>query len=232
MRWLKRNLRGNPVWVRLDDAGQPAVDGEGRVEVLYKLAPGAKVYRASPRNLEAVAGAKDEVRELAIDLQAAAASPTASASPRAGVGRSKAPAPAGARPTADSIIIYTDGACTGNPGPMGLGVVIVDRGQRRELSEYLGTGTNNIAELTAILRALQAIPADQRDRAVFVHSDSAYSIGLLTQGWKAKANQELVAELRALCARFADLHFVKVKGHSGVPENERADQLATGAIRR
>jgi ribonuclease HI len=113
---------------------------------------------------------------------------------------------------------------------MGLGVVLVDRGKIHEISEYLGNGTNNIAELTAIQRALEAVPPDQREREVVIHADSAYAIGLLTQGWKAKANQALVAELRALAAGFPRLRFVKVKGHAGIPLNERADQLATGAI--
>src|SRR5205814_508608 len=71
---------------------------------------------------------------------------------------------------ANAIHVWTDGACEGNPGPAGLGVVIIDGGEHRELSEYLGQGTNNIAELTAILRGLESI-AD-RKRPVIVYSDS------------------------------------------------------------
>ncbi len=67
---------------------------------------------------------------------------------------------------------------------------------------------------------------------MIVYSDSAYSIGLLSQAWKAKANVELVEKLRALCRQFSDLRFVKVAGHSGVPLNERTDQLVGEAIRR
>lgn len=129
-----------------------------------------------------------------------------------------------------ALHVYTDGACTGNPGPMGLGVVVLDLSgepARRELSEYLGVGTNNIAELTAILRGLQVLP---RDRQVVVYSDSSYAIGLLSQNWKAKANQELVAALRQLLREFPAVHFVKVAGHAGVPENERCDELARAAI--
>ena len=113
---------------------------------------------------------------------------------------------------------------------MGLGVVVLDltgEPARRELSEYLGVGTNNIAELTAILRGLQVLP---RDRPVVVYSDSSYAIGLLSQNWKAKANQELVAALRRLLREFPAVHFVKVAGHAGVPENERCDELARAAI--
>jgi ribonuclease HI len=112
---------------------------------------------------------------------------------------------------------------------MGIGVVILDGRERRELSEYLGVGTNNIAELTAIVRALQECP---RDRPIVLHSDSSYALGLLGKGWRAKANQELVEDLRALARNFADLRLVKVAGHAGVSENERCDQLARAAIAR
>lgn len=145
-------------------------------------------------------------------------------------GKSKAPPHAGSRHPESALHVYTDGACTGNPGPMGLGVVVLDLTgalARRELSEYLGVGTNNIAELTAILRGLQVLP---RDRPVVVYSDSSYAIGLLSQNWKAKANQELVASLRLLLREFPAVHFVKVAGHAGVPENERCDELARAAI--
>ena len=130
----------------------------------------------------------------------------------------------------NAIHVWTDGACTGNPGPAGLGVVIVDGETKTEISEFLGDGTNNIAELSAILRGLQRVT--DKARPVIVYSDSAYSIGLLTQSWKAKANVDLVEELRAVCREFADLRFVKVAGHSGIPLNERTDQLAREAIVR
>jgi ribonuclease HI len=67
---------------------------------------------------------------------------------------------------------------------------------------------------------------------VLVYSDSAYSIGLLTQAWKAKANKELVEKLRETCREFSDLRFVEVAGHAGIPLNERVDQLARDAIVR
>jgi ribonuclease HI len=109
-------------------------------------------------------------------------------------------------------------------------VILGDGPGQREISEYLGEATNNIAELTAILRGLQAV--SDRTRPVIVYSDSAYSIGLLTQSWKAKKNVELVDELRALARTFRDLRFVKVAGHAGIALNERVDQLATGAVSR
>jgi ribonuclease HI len=136
----------------------------------------------------------------------------------------------------NAVHVYTDGACTGNPGPMGIGVVLLDpladptaNQTRRELSEFLGFGTNNIAELTAILRGLQLCP---RNRPVVIYSDSAYAIGLLSQSWKAKANAELVAELRQLVRVFPTVRFVKVKGHSGDVENDRCDELARRATKQ
>ncbi len=129
-----------------------------------------------------------------------------------------------------TVHVWTDGACSGNPGPMGIGVVLISGELRKEISEYLGTGTNNVAELTAIQRGLEALKV--RDRPIVVYSDSAYAIGLLSKGWKAKANTELVARIRALCANFPRLSFQKVSGHAGVPENERCDELARQAVER
>ena len=129
-----------------------------------------------------------------------------------------------------TVHVWTDGACSGNPGPMGIGVVLLSGELRKEISEYLGVGTNNIAELTAIQRGLEALKV--RDRPVVVYSDSSYAIGLLSKGWKAKANTELVLQIRALCAKFSRLSFQKVSGHAGVPENERCDELARQAVER
>jgi ribonuclease HI len=199
MPWVSRLLRGDRVWVKVGANGQPVAGADGRVDILYKN--GGKVYRAALRNLEPDPN------------------PVALPDEEASVGA----------PPGDAVIVYTDGACTGNPGPMGIGVVIVDGKERKELSEYLGMGTNNIAELTAIERALESCP---RDRTVIVHSDSSYALGLLGKNWKAKANQELVARLRKLASQFRDVRWVKVAGHAGVPENERCDQLATGAIKK
>ena len=183
------------------------------MEIIYKAEPGAKTYRAAARNLSDAAG------EL-IELEAGA---PAEKKPKAAVGVT-AQVPEGA------IHVWTDGGANPNPGPAGIGVVIVDGEQKKELSEFLGHGTNQIAELTAILRGLQEI--GDRARPVVVYSDSAYSIGLLTQNWKAKANVELVEKLRAMCRQFADLRFVKVAGHAGIALNERVDQLAGAAILR
>jgi ribonuclease HI len=211
MPWMPHRLRDSDVWARVDTAGTLVKDNDGRVEVIYKPAPGAKVYRAGARNLTALAGppVEVEVGERAADSSKSAPQVAAPVNP---------------------IHVWTDGACTGNPGPAGLGVVIVDGDETRELSEYLGDGTNNIAELMAIYRGLEEVK--DRTRTVIVYSDSSYSIGLLSQNWKAKANQQLVEKVRALTKKFADLRFVKVAGHAGIPLNERTDELARQAVTR
>jgi ribonuclease HI len=194
------------VFVKVGDDGEPVAGADGRVDMIYKK--GGKVYRAAVRNLS-----PDGKPETLSEQDAA----PSGAAPQKGA------------PPPDAVIVYTDGACTGNPGPMGVGVVIIDGKERREVSEFLGHGTNNIAELTAIIRALEISP---RERTVVLHSDSAYALGLLGQGWKAKANQALVEKMRTLAREFKDLRLVKVAGHAGISENERADQLATGAVAR
>jgi ribonuclease HI len=211
--WVSRLLRGERVYVKVGPGGEPATGTDGRVDIVYK--PGGKVYRAGSRNLS-----PDPNPQTLPDSEAAPAGPAAEGGAAAPF-KGRAPVPA------DAIVVYTDGACSGNPGPAGIGVVILDGGKRRELSEYLGTGTNNIAELMAIVRALEEVP---RDRTIVLHADSSYALGLLGKGWKAKANQELVERMRKLARDFRDLRLVKVDGHAGVAENERADELARTAI--
>jgi ribonuclease HI len=133
----------------------------------------------------------------------------------------------GSRPTA--ILAFTDGACSGNPGPAGIGVVLVCGDRRKEISEYIGEATSNIAELSAIIRALDAIK--DRSRHVIVHADSEYAIGALTERWKIRVNRDLVEQARALAGSFARLRFTWVPAHAGVADNERCDQLARAAIR-
>jgi ribonuclease HI len=213
MPWMRHKLRDAEVWAKVDAGGALVPESDGRVEIVYKNQPGAKVYRAGAKNLVALGGepVEIEVGEKAPEKGQAAA---------ATFGAIKAPA--------DATHVWTDGACTGNPGPAGIGVVVIDGKDRQEASEFLGEGTNNIAELTAIERGLELVRDPKRP--VLVYSDSAYAIGLLSKNWKAKANVELVARIRAQLPRFADLRFVKVPGHAGVPENERCDELARTAI--
>jgi ribonuclease HI len=89
-------------------------------------------------------------------------------------------------------------------------------------------GTNQKAELLAIREALMKV-RDRPNTIVRVHTDSAYAIGCISKDWKVKTNKELVDEVRRLAAECADFQIRKVPGHSGVPANERADELAVRA---
>ena len=206
------------MWVRADDSGKPELDGSGRAEMKYRETDN-KSYRPFAGNLLPDDGTGAEPKSA----------------PRASAAAKPAPAPAKKKLPDGTVAVqlWTDGACSGNPGPMGIGIVAIDGTKRKEVGEYLGVGTNNIAELTAIDRALDLIGDDARTRHLRVYTDSAYSIGVLSKGWKAKANQELVARLRRKLAAFpASVEFVKVAGHAGVPENERCDELGRQAILR
>jgi ribonuclease HI len=224
-------FKDQSVWVRADSAGKLVLDGAGRAEMKYRETD-EKSYRPSASNLlpdadggpprelsEAKSGGAPYVRRSSASAQKGSLSPL------------RVPG---------AVEVWTDGACSGNPGPMGIGVVVVDGELREEVSEYLGVGTNNIAELVAIERGLDVVATlskakvgkDDRARRVRVYSDSGYAIGLLEKGWKAKANQDLVARLRKQVAAVPNLEFVKVPGHAGVPENERCDTLARQAISR
>jgi len=229
MPWIRHRLRDADVWAKVDAEGVLLKDAGGRVEIVYKPVTGARVYRAGARNLTPVERGPDNP-PLEIEVGEPAPERTETQGAQGAQGRGRAGGASAQAANADAIHIWTDGACEGNPGPAGLGVVIIDGKQQRELSEYLGQGTNNIAELTAILRGLESV--EDRKRQVIVYSDSQYSIGLLSQNWKAKANAELVAKLRGLLREFTDVRFVKVAAHSGIPLNERVDELARGAISR
>ncbi|HEX4406749.1 MAG TPA: ribonuclease H [Polyangia bacterium] len=209
------------VLVLADEAGRPVRDAEGRAEMKYREND-PKSYRPALSNL------------LPDDGKGIAERPRARSAPSRASAARKAPAEALAN-LPGTIEIWTDGACSGNPGPMGIGVVVLDGGARRELGEYLGSGTNNIAELVAIERGIilaAEVAQGDKQRPLRVYSDSSYAIGLLEKGWKAKANQELVARIRKVVATCARIAFVKVAGHAGVPENERCDELARVAISR
>ena len=129
----------------------------------------------------------------------------------------------------DTVCIFTDGASSGNPGPSGVGVLLKYGEHEKEISKYIGIATNNIAELEAINTGL--LELKKTDMPIRIFTDSSYAYGLLALGWKARANQELVKAIREKISKFKDLKLIKVKGHAGHAENERADFLATSAIK-
>ena len=129
----------------------------------------------------------------------------------------------------DTVCIFTDGASSGNPGPSGVGVLLKYGEHEKEISKYIGIATNNIAELEAIKTGL--LELKKTGMPVRIFTDSSYAYGLLALGWKARANQDIVKAIRETISKFKDLKLIKVKGHAGHAENERADFLATSAIK-
>ena len=133
------------------------------------------------------------------------------------------------------VEIYTDGACSGNPGPGGWGAVLRYNGAEKELNGGADETTNNRMELTAVIQSLRALT---RACDVTVYTDSKYVMDGITKwlaGWKARGwktaakkpvkNQDLWQDLDEECLRHT-LHWEWVKGHSDHPENDRADALA------
>ena len=140
------------------------------------------------------------------------------------------------------MTIYTDGACSGNPGPGGWGAIIVDGGIEREISGGEPSTTNQRMELRAAVEALRALPSP---RAVDLHSDSAYLVNCFRDRWyerwqrngwknaqgKPVDNRDLWEDLIALTEAH-DVAWIKVAGHSGHALNDRVDALARAAIAR
>lgn len=221
--WIKGKFKDQDVWVHSDEHGVPVVD-KGYIQVRYS-GNSTKIYRGHHKNLNHTATDTPPVR---VDMPETL--PEATPIQKiAAVDKSKPTPPiTPARP--GSIVLFTDGACSGNPGPAGLGVLMQDGDSKRELSGYLGIATNNIAELDAIRRGLKMI--GDKTRPVDLYTDSNYAIGVLTKGWKAKANTELVEEIRDLLEDFRNIRFHWVRGHMGHDGNERADELARMAIEK
>jgi ribonuclease HI len=134
-----------------------------------------------------------------------------------------------------TVVIYTDGACKGNPGPGGWGAVLQYGGSERELFGGASATTNNRMEMTAVIKALESL---ESRRPVVIYTDSQYvknGIQTWIHGWKKNGwktadrkpvkNADLWRELDALAARH-DVEWHWVRGHNDTPGNERADALA------
>lgn len=141
----------------------------------------------------------------------------------------------------DNVIIYTDGACSGNPGPGGWGAVLIYNEIEKEISGAKLETTNNEMEMTAVIKALELL---KRPCKVDLYSDSAYVVNAFNEGWienwiknnwrtakkEEVKNQDLWKTLIDL-TNTHEVTFHKVKGHSIDKYNNRCDELATGAIK-
>ena len=140
------------------------------------------------------------------------------------------------------VTIYTDGACSGNPGPGGWGAILEFKSIEKEISGFEANTTNNRMELTAAVKALSLL---KEDCIVKLYSDSAYLVngfqqkwilGWQKNGWKNSKkepvlNSDLWKELVAMDKRHR-ITWIKVKGHSDNVKNNRCDELATGEIKK
>ncbi len=138
------------------------------------------------------------------------------------------------------VTLYTDGACSGNPGPGGWGAILMYGAKKKEISGGEVSTTNNRMELTAVIEGLKQL---KYPCAVEVYSDSAYTVNAFQEGWvsswekggwrkadkKPVLNADLWQELLAL-VRTHQVTFHKVKGHADNPLNNRCDELARAAI--
>lgn len=141
----------------------------------------------------------------------------------------------------NTVTIYADGACQGNPGPGGYGVILVYGDRRKALSGGYKCTTNNRMELTAAITGLSAL---KRACNVRIITDSEYLVNAVNNGWAkrwrangwrrgkkgAAQNKDLWEKLLNLCEQH-EVRFEWVRGHSGHPENERCDELAVAAAR-
>ena len=140
----------------------------------------------------------------------------------------------------EKVIIYTDGACSGNPGPGGWGAILMYKGAKKEISGGMKETTNNIMEITAVVEALKCLKVESD---VEVYSDSAYTVNAFKQGWiynwmkngwktankEPVKNKELWQELYSLTKKHK-VEFIKVKGHADNEFNNRCDEMAREAI--
>lgn len=253
MPWCRARFKDELVWAQVDAQGQLVVE-DGRVPMRYNDRPGAKVYSATAGRLALVEGQAPRELPPGVVADSPAAKPGSAkpGAPRPGgrgsgfgsaATRTVAQAAAARESAANQLaalppgthVAFTDGACKGNPGPAGAGAVVkLADGRTLEQGRYLGVATNNVGELTAVGMALELLAGAgvPPEAPVVVFTDSEYTFGVLKKGWKAKANTELIMKLRERLKPWTNLELRWVAGHAGIAENERADELAGGAIRQ
>ena len=209
--WKRMQFKKNKVWVATDGSKKLLVKN-GKVLIKYQIKQDYE-YWVHEQNVGPIdtEQSKKSVKEKPVQKRKAKTKPF------------KEPIPH------DAVCIFTDGASSGNPGPSGVGVLLKYGEHEKEISKYIGIATNNIAELEAINTGL--LELKKTDMPVRIFTDSSYAHGLLALGWKARANQDIVKAIRKTISKFKDLKIIKVKGHAGHTENERADFLATSAIK-
>ena len=215
--WQRMRFKQNKVWLATDQEGKPVIKN-GKVLIKYQLNQDYEywVRQKSVRPLD----------DLQTEIQDSDKKPT----------RKKKSEPSAEMRIANenmsdtTVCVYTDGASSGNPGPSGIGVLLRYGEYEKEISKYIGIKTNNIAELEAIQTGL--LELKKKDLPVRIFTDSSYAYGVLAGGWKARKNRKLINSIKKIISTFKDLKVLKIEGHRGHEGNERADFLATSAIKR
>lgn len=213
-KWLRMQFKKNKVWVSIGKDGRPKVQ-DGKVLIKYQLDQDHE-YRVNPSNLRPLEAGR------IVDQNGPKRLPRADCARRAG-SSDREPE------TGPVVRIFTDGASSGNPGPSGIGAVLEYGDHTKEISRFIGQSTNNIAELEAIRAGLLEMKV--KDVPVRIYTDSSYAFGVLSLNWRPKKNLDVIAAIRQLMEEFCDVKLIKVKGHAGHRQNERADDLARSAIR-
>jgi ribonuclease HI len=217
--WNRMRFRKNKVWLAAGADGKP-IEKDGKVLIKYQLDQDYEYWVK-----------KNGVVSLDSEPQRVPRSRIKNARDKPAKKKNFKPTIDSTKESveADTIFIYTDGASSGNPGPSGIGVVLRFGEHKKEISKFIGTATNNIAELKAIQAGLSAVK--NVDYPVEIYTDSNYAYGVLSLGWKSKKNTDIVDAIKNIMSKFKNLKFFKVKGHAGNKNNERADHLATTAIK-
>ncbi len=218
-KWKRMRFKKNKVWLATNTTGEPIVQ-DGKMLIKYQLDQDYQ-YWVKP---EAVMPLDSPAPDNAVKQN--------KQSKNSSLKRDKPSQKIGSKSDhndRDIICIFTDGASAGNPGPSGIGVVLCYGKHRKEISEYIGIATNNIAELRAIEKGLKAVKNPELPVKLF--TDSNYAYGIFTQGWKTRQNKDIVGSIKKIISKFEDLSFIKVRGHAGDEGNERADFLARSAIK-
>ena len=179
--WKRMRFKGNKVWLATDSNNRPILKNE-KVLIKYQLEQEHEywVYKNSVHPLDSVNNSQHRVKK---SNHTADKEKKKKPNPRRKNKATDESAHVQFDPNRD-ILVYTDGASSGNPGHSGIGVFFKYQSYEKELSKYIGIATNNIAELEAIKAGL--LELKNTDKPVRLFTDSSYAYGLLTLGWKAK----------------------------------------------
>jgi ribonuclease HI len=220
--WKRMRFKKNKVWLATDRDQKPVVKN-GKVLIKYQLGQDYE-YWVNPKNIKSIDSVEIETKKTKNKKS------TENAPKKRKTKVKPKTESLDHTEYKDAICVYTDGASSGNPGPSGIGILLRFGEHEKEISKYIGIATNNIAELEAIRTGLLAIKDTELPVRIF--TDSRYAYGVLTLGWKASKNQNLIKSIKNILLKFKDRKIIKIKGHAGHEGNERADFLATSAIKK